>query len=409
MSTIPHLVIAGGGAAGFFAALAVKAVNRALPVTVLETADRVLRKVTVSGGGRCNVTHACFEPAALARFYPRGHRELRGAFHKFQPRDTVAWFAARGVPLKTEADGRIFPVSDRAQSIVACLTREAARLGVTVRTNTGLQAARRQPDGRFALALAGGARLTADRLLLACGGTRAGNGAQLAQTLGHAPIPPVPSLFSFRVRDEHWCEHWQPLAGVSKAPVTVSAGDWRQTGAVLITHEGLSGPAILQLSAWGARRFAAQNYHFTVSVDWTAGAGARAQFLRCRQHAGQRRLGSDPQFAIPQRLWARLLTSAAIPADRRWRELRKGEAAALTRTLTVSQFQVAGQSLHRGELVTCGGIPTREVDFRTMASKLCAGLYFAGEMLDIDGVTGGFNFQNAWTTGWLAGTDMAAI
>ncbi|MDR0533312.1 MAG: NAD(P)/FAD-dependent oxidoreductase [Verrucomicrobiales bacterium] len=403
MATQPHLIIVGGGAAGFFAALTAKSANNELQVTILEATSQVLRKVAISGGGRCNVTHACFEPKELVKFYPRGNRELLGAFHKFQPRDTVEWFESRGVKLKTEADGRMFPVSDSSQSIIDCLTREAEKLGVSVLLNANLKAVEKQQDGRFALELANGEFMTTDRLLLACGGTRSLKGAQLAESLGHSSLAPVPSLFSFRIKDERL----KKLSGVAKQQAAVSSGDLKQQGALLITHEGLSGPAILKLSAWGARIFAEQNYDFTISVDWTAGARVREQFTTSRQNFGKRQLRNDPQFEIPQRLWERLLENAEIPEGRRWLELRKSEEETLVRTLTASCFQVSGKSLNKDEFVTCGGIPTREVDFRSMESKLCPGLYFAGEILDIDGVTGGFNFQNAWTTAYLAGTAMA--
>jgi predicted Rossmann fold flavoprotein len=421
MNGQPHLIIIGGGAAGFFAALTAKSANSQLQVTILEATNQVLRKVAISGGGRCNVTHACFEPKELVKFYPRGHKELLGAFHKFQPRNTVEWFESRGMPLKTEADGRVFPVSDSSQSIIDCLTREAERLGVSVLLNANLKTVEKQPDGRFALELANGELMTADRLLLACGGTLSLQGAQLAASLGHAPLAPVPSLFSFRIKDERL----KKLSGVAKQQVIVGTGlalpsatstdttsragqapPLQQSGAILITHEGLSGPVILKLSAWGARILAEQNYNFTVSADWTAGANVRDIFAANRRQSGKRQLHKDPQCAIPQRLWEYLLESAGIPAERRWLELRKAEEEALMRTLTASRFQVNGKSLNKDEFVTCGGIPTKEVDFRTMESKLCPGLYFADEILDIDGVTGGFNFQNAWTTGFLAGQAM---
>jgi predicted Rossmann fold flavoprotein len=404
------VVITGAGAAGFFSALTCAETNPDCQVTILEQSPQVLSKVKVSGGGRCNVTHHCFDPKQLLTYYPRGHRELIGPFHHWQPHDTITWFESRGVPLKTESDGRMFPTTDSSQTIIDCFIRQAQKLNVTIKTNCKLKSVLRQQDGRFDLELGDGHYLNADALLLATGGTRAAHGAKIAASLGHELIPPVPSLFSLRIKDPRL----KGLAGLSKEKVQVHFGTpenrFTQNGPLLITHEGLSGPAILKLSAWGARSFAQSDYNGTLLVDWTAGektSQLRELFTRARQETGRRQLSSQAILDLPQRLWERLLEHAEIPPDRRWLELRKKEEEALLQTLTQSRFLVEGKSMNKEEFVTCGGIPTKEVDFRTMESKCCPGLYFAGEILNLDGVTGGFNFQAAWTTGYLAGRAMA--
>jgi predicted Rossmann fold flavoprotein len=405
-----RVVIAGGGAAGFFAALTCAEHHPEARISILEQTSQVLTKVKISGGGRCNVTHHCFEPKELLEKYPRGHKELVGPLHRWQARHTVEWFAARGVELKTESDGRMFPVTDSSQTIIDCLMREASRLKIDVRTNCGLKSVLKQEDGRFDLELSDGHYLTADVLMLATGGTRAAHGGKLAASLGHQLISAVPSLFTLRIKDTRL----KGLAGISKETVAVTFGkgvdELTQSGPLLVTHEGLSGPAILKLSAWGARIFAEADYTGILRVDWTGAESVsflRESFQRCRKETGKRQLATQTILGIPQRLWERLLEHAEIPGDRRWLELRKAEEEALLRELTQSRFQVEGKSMNKEEFVTCGGISTKEVDFRTMESKCCPNLYFAGEILNIDGVTGGFNFQAAWTTGYLAGRAMA--
>ena len=414
-----RIVIAGGGAAGFFAAIACAEAAPDNEVILLEATAHPLAKVRVSGGGRCNVTHACFEPRELVKRYPRGSRELLGAFHRFQPRDTIAWFAERGVELKTEEDGRMFPTTDRSETIVECLSRAAEQARVRVRLKTALLDA--QPPratversaaevSRFRLWLSGGEALDCDRLLIATGGNRSSAGWQIAAKLGHTIEPAVPSLFTFHVEDART----RDLAGVvaPHVQVTVLGTRLKEEGPLLITHWGMSGPAILKLSAWGARELHACDYRFRLHVNWIAGAtreAAQAAFVRAREETPRRHVSNTPMFFLPQRLWTRLAESAAIGAEVAWTSLSKKAALALAEQLTASEFAVAGKSLNKEEFVTCGGVRLSEVDFRTMESRLQPGLHFAGEALDIDGVTGGFNFQAAWTTGRLAGLAMAGL
>ncbi len=367
-----------------------------------------MAKVRISGGGRCNVTHACFDPAELVTHYPRGAQALRGPFSRFQPRDTVAWFESRGVPLKTEADGRIFPVSDRSESIIECLQSEAARTGVQLRINAVINKIETLPDPkphRFKLFLNDGEELSADRLILATGSSP--QGWAWSRAFGHSLIPPVPSLFTFTVQDPRL----EGLAGLStpNAKISIEGTKLRQSGPVLITHWGLSGPAVLKLSAWGAREFHARDYHVSLHVNWV---GETTEHITKRlidkraKHARNLALADNLQ-ELSRRLWARLALAAGIPELARWGEVGNASLRALAGQITGGVYLMTGKSAFKEEFVTCGGVPTDEVDFRTMESKRCPGLYFAGEILDVDGVTGGFNFQNAWTTGWIAGRSAA--
>ncbi len=406
-----NLVVVGGGAAGYFAAITAAAAAPTARVIILEQSDRVLHKVSISGGGRCNVTHDCLDPKRLVSFYPRGHKELIGPFHRWQPADTIAWFEAHGVKLKVEADGRMFPVSDDSQTIVDCLLRAAKAAGVETRRKCGVLEVQRLVGGSgFNLILSDGGSLQADRLVLAAGGTRAGKVAKLAEALGHHPIPAVPSLFSLRTKDHRL----EGMAGVSKESVMVTYSGTRekyiQSGPLLITHEGFSGPAVLKLSAWAARDFAEADYTGEILVDWTGGVAEQQVIDTLQQQRndnGKKLIKNRALFGTTMRLWERLVEASGIPSERKWLELKNSEKESLVSQLQRGRFQIQGKSINKDEFVTCGGVPTKEVDFRTMESKCCPGLYFAGEILDIDGVTGGFNFQAAWTTGFLAG--MAAV
>lgn len=403
-----HIVIVGGGAAGFFAAMTAAEASPEAQVTLLERGPQVLAKVRISGGGRCNVTHNCFEAREFATRYPRGGKALIGPFQRFQARDTVAWFAARGVPLKTERDGRMFPVTDDSATIVECLTNAARRAGVVVKTNCGVESISRTGNG-FELTLATGERMVADRLLLATGGCRAAAAGQMAAALGHTIEPPVPSLFTLQI-GLPWLNE---LAGASVevAEVSVPETDLRERGPVLVTHWGLSGPAVLRLSAWGARQLHELNYRFPLRVNWLPALTPEklaTEIQARRQTQGAKLLVNAPIAPLSARLWEALVQAAGLNRETRWAALPRAQQQQLIQQLTRTEFAVTGKSLNKDEFVTCGGVKLAEVNFKTMESRICPGLYFAGELLDIDGITGGFNFQAAWTTGWIAGHAMAA-
>jgi predicted Rossmann fold flavoprotein len=412
-----RVIVIGGGAAGFFAAIScAEKLGARGTVTLLEATAHPLAKVRVSGGGRCNVTHACFEPRELVKKYPRGGRELLGAFSRFQPRDTVAWFAARGVELKTEEDGRMFPVTDDSATIVECLTRTAEQAGVKIVTSLGVRTVERSPvtsgsssGSAFWLTLTDDSNLRCERLLIATGGNKSSAGLTIAEKLGHSIEPLVPSLFTFHIDDKRL----EGLSGVSvpNATTSVPGTKLKESGPLLITHWGLSGPAILKLSAWGARELAKVNYEFPVTVNFT-GPHTRESLLKeltsVREKNPRKQITTWSPLDMPQRLWERLVTSSGIPATAPWAQVGNAALASLAAQLTAAEFKVVGKSLFKEEFVTCGGVKLSEVDFRTMESRVCPGLHFAGEVLDIDGITGGFNFQSAWTTGWLAGQAMAA-
>lgn len=402
-------VIVGGGAAGFFAAIACAEADPAREVLLLERGTQFLAKVRISGGGRCNVTHDCYDVRQFVERYPRGTRELIGPMQRFQARDTVAWFADRGVVLKAEPDGRMFPMTDSSETIVDCLVEAAQRAGVVLRSGCGVESVSRLPSGGFDLGLSRGDRLRCDRLLLATGGCRTAAQGCLAVSLGHSLEPPVPSLFTFQTDSPLLAG----LAGVSVDPTELAlpGADLTERGPLLVTHTGVSGPAVLRLSAWGARWCAEAQYHFALRVNWLPSFTAEtlaAEFETRRQSQGARRVISTPVPPLPSRLWERLASASGVPADMRWSSLSRSVQQALLRQLAATELPVTGKSLNRDEFVTCGGIRLREVNFKTMGSRLCTGLFLAGELLDIDGVTGGFNFQSAWTTGWIAGHAMAA-
>ena len=399
-------MIVGGGAAGLFAAIACAEANGAARVTVLEAGSSVLAKVRISGGGRCNVTHDQPDTAQFIRHYPRGGRELRGPFSRFGQRDTVAWFEERGVRLKAEPDGRMFPTTDDSETIIACLVRAAQAAGVRVRTRTPV--VRVEPDERgYSVVTKAGDALSADRVLLATGGSPAGY--RLAAALGHTIEPPVPSLFTFVVDDPRL----RGLAGVSvpSAQVRLDGAKESHEGPLLVTHWGLSGPAVLRASAWGARLLHDSGYRLGFTVDWRPDLSPDqvSETLLGSKHDDARRsiVGAGP-FGLPQRLWRSLAEAAGAGESTRWADAPKALLAALAREVTAGRYEVTGKGVFKEEFVTCGGVRLSEVDFGAMHSKLRQGLHLAGEVLDIDGVTGGFNFQAAWTTGRLAGVGMAS-
>ena len=402
-----RVVIAGGGAAGFFAAITCAETCPEAEVILLEKGPRFLSKVRISGGGRCNVTHACFDARELSRYYPRGGSALLGPFQAFQPADTVAWFEERGVRLKTEDDGRIFPVTDTSQTVIDCLMRTAIKAGVKPIANRSLETVTRCDRGGFELGLYQGEKVQCDRLMLATGGCRSVGAGQLAVSLGHSLELPVPSLFSFHLADSWLCS----LSGIAVPVVEASIVDLglKARGAVLLTHSGISGPAILQLSSWGARKLHELDYHFTVRINWLPGATARAlegEIERRRTAQAARLIVNTPFPPLAARLWENLVSAAGVARETRWAELSRAARHRLVQQIRQTELKVTGKSLNKEEFVTCGGVRLDEVDFKTMESRVCPGLYLGGELLDIDGLTGGFNFQSAWTTGWLAGKAM---
>lgn len=403
-------VIIGGGAAGIFAAIHCAETNPQARVIVLEKTRHLLTKVRISGGGRCNVTHACFDPQDLVAHYPRGHRELLGPFYSWQPADTMDWFESRGIALKTEDDGRVFPTTDDSETIVAGLLGAARELGVELRIRSRITSIERSAAGRFSIALENEETLSADRVLIATGGAaREQGGLAYAAALGHTVIETVPSLFTFHIDDPRI----EDLSGVSVARARVSSPDQRieATGPLLITHWGMSGPAILKLSALGARGFARSDYSFSIAIDWMPDASLETVFNRLNEeklNTGRRMVLANGPAEIPRRLWERLIRAADIGIDTHWANMQRKEVMDLAMQLKDSRFEVRGKSMNKEEFVTCGGVLLDEVDFRSMESKITPGLFFAGEVLDIDGVTGGFNFQAAWTTGMIAGEAMGA-
>ena len=401
-----RILVAGGGAAGFFASVACAEADPAAEVSLHEATSHLLAKVRISGGGRCNATHACFDPVEMSRAYPRGSRELIGPLTRFGPADTVAWFAARGVELKEEADGRMFPVTDDSATIIACLMEAARKAGVRIHTGSGIRELARGGPG-FRAVLSGGAAVEADRVLLATGGGRGSKGIELAAALGHAVEPPVPSLFTFHVDDAR-LRGLEGLA-VPEATASVDAMRLRETGPVLVTHWGLSGPAILRLSAWGARALHAADYRFTLALNWCGRTPDEAMGALEAERAAhpKRHVATANPLGIPARLWERLAREAGLAADAIWAGASNDRLRSLALQSARSEFEVTGKSMNKEEFVTCGGVRLSEVDFRTMESRICPGLHFAGEVLDIDGITGGYNFQAAWTTGWHAGRAMA--
>jgi predicted Rossmann fold flavoprotein len=349
------------------------------------------------------VTHACFEPEQLVKNYPRGGRELLGAFHRFQPRDTLAWFNTRGVETKTEEDGRMFPTSDNSESIVNALHEAAQKNQVKILIQRGVKTIQYIKE-KFEVELNSGEMELFDKVIIATGGNKSSSGLAIAESFGHTIIPPVPSLFTFHIQDHRLTD----LSGLSVEKVKVKAGGTKLTtaGPLLLTHWGMSGPAILKLSAWGAREFAESNYNFTIEINWVPEFTQLAltkTLNEIRIAEARKQIATFSPVPIPQRLWERLLIAAEINPTTPWAHINNQQLDKLYKQLTQAEFKVTGKSMFKDEFVTCGGVKLSEINFKTMESRKQPGLFFAGEILDIDGVTGGFNFQNAWTTGWLAG------
>ena len=393
------VAVIGGGAAGFFAALSTAQHHPLARVVLFEKTAKLLSKVKISGGGRCNVTHHCFSPSALSKHYPRGGKQLKKAFGTFQASDTVSWFESRGVALKTEGDGRMFPVTDSSQTIVDCLVHEADRHGIEVRLQSPVRELTPLAPGGFTL---NGERF--DRVVVATGGSPKREGLAWLEALGHAVADPVPSLFTFNMPGSDITD----LMGVvvPDALVRIQGTKLSQQGPVLVTHWGMSGPAVLKLSAWGARDLAERGYAFSVQVNWI-GIANEAEVMSAIDDAmpdiRKKKVANACPFDLPKKFWAFLLARAEVPVDAVWLDLGKKAKNKLVNTLLNDVYEVRGKTTFKEEFVTCGGVVLGEVDFATMQSRVVPGLYFAGEVLDVDGVTGGFNFQAAWTTGFVAG------
>jgi predicted Rossmann fold flavoprotein len=391
------IIIVGGGAAGFFTAINIVEKNPKIKVAILERGKEVLSKVRISGGGRCNVTHACFEPNELVKFYPRGEKELRGPFHKFCSGDTMEWFSNHGVELKIEEDGRIFPVSNSSQTIIDCFIQATQKLGITVLTGQSVQSIFKKDN--FWKIETQSENYLAEKLILATGSNP--KIWEMLQTFGHAIVNPVPSLFTFNIKDPRIKE----LPGVS-AEVSIKVKDTKltSTGPLLITHWGMSGPAILKLSAWGARILFEKSYQFTIFVNWLNDIETDQceKILKdLKQEHAKKAVSKKSPFEFPNRLWESLVLASGILEETKWSDLTKVQLQNLANQLTSASFQVNGKSTFKEEFVTSGGIDLKEINFKTMESKIHKNLYFAGEIVDIDAVTGGFNFQNAWTSGFI--------
>ena len=391
------VLIVGGGAAGFFTAINIVEKNPKLKVAILERGQEVLTKVRISGGGRCNVTHACFVPNDLVKFYPRGEKELRGPFHQFCSGDTIEWFSNHGVELKIEDDGRMFPVSNSSQTIIDCFLNATHKLGIQTLTGQSVQSI---------FKAAGYWKVETNHETFACQKLIMTTGSnpkiwEMLENIGHTIVPAVPSLFTFNIKDTRIKE----LMGVS-AMATVNVKDTKltATGPLLITHWGMSGPGILRLSAWGARILADKKYLFIIHVNWLnelTFEEATAILKDLKLEHSKKAVSKKSPFEFPNRLWESLVLASEISEETKWADLNKNQLQNLANQLTNGAFQVNGKSTFKEEFVTAGGIDLKEINFKTMESKFHENLYFAGEIVNIDAITGGFNFQNAWTSGYI--------
>lgn len=400
------VIVIGGGAAGFFCAVNAARMNPDLKVTIIEKSNKLLAKVKVSGGGRCNTTHACFEIPELVKRYPRGQNFIKKSFHWFNTQDTINWFAERGVELKTEADGRMFPVTNDSQTIINCLLKEADKYKINILMQTEVTNITPNENGFELQTL--NAKLQAHKVCIASGGYPKSAMFDWVRKLGHTIEEPVPSLFTFNMPNNPVTE----LMGVAveKAAVKIAGTKLAEEGPMLITHWGMSGPAILRLSAWGARQLADLNYHFTLLVNWLPDykePDLRNDWQSFRDEYAGQKTGHKNPFGLPNRLWLYLLGCSKINPDIRWAEIPAKAQNMLIKNLTAQEYPVKGKTTFKEEFVTCGGIKLSEIDPNTMQSRIQPGIFFAGEVMDVDGITGGFNFQNAWTSGWIAAKAIA--
>ncbi len=407
------LVVVGGGAAGFFCAVNAAKLYPGIQVIIIERSAKLLSKVKISGGGRCNVTHQCDSIAEMIKKYPRGANFLKKAFHHFFTVDTINWFEERGVKLKTEADGRMFPESNDSQTIIDCLLREANKYKVEILMNAELATINLREQlksNHFELQLKNGRTLAADYICVASGGYPKSSQFEWLTRTGHHIEDPVPSLFTFNIPQNNITS----LMGISLENVSIKVAGSKllQTGPLLITHWGLSGPAVLKLSAWGAREFAEKKYHFGIVINWLSEFhenSLKEKIQQVRFNVAAQKIYNRNPFSLPARLWEYFLQQCGIPEEMRWADLPAKEQNKLVKTLCANEFEVKGKTTFKEEFVTSGGIQLDEIDVNTMQSKIVPGLFFAGEVINVDGVTGGFNFQNAWTTGWIAAKGIATL
>jgi len=397
-------VVVGGGAAGFFAAINAAEACPDLEVIILEGSHQLLQKVKVSGGGRCNVTHACFDPRELTAFYPRGNKELLGPFHQFMTGDTFSWFEDRGIQLKIEDDHRVFPASNTSQTILDCFLNSAAQAGVEIKTSIRVKSIEKRED-KYLLST-NSSTVLADYVLFATGSNT--KIWDLLHQFGHTIIPPVPSLFTFKIRDNR-IENIPGLS-VPNAYIKVKDSTLESQGPLLITHWGLSGPGILKLSSWGALELARKNYNFSIEVNWLSKSmdWVLDRLKKSKFEAPKKLVGLRPVFEnIPKRLWTNLVEDAGIANTTQWAQLSNEQLRGLSKNITQSEFIVTGKSTFKEEFVTSGGIDLKELNFKKFESRVHKNLFFAGEILNIDALTGGFNFQNAWTGAWIVAQAIA--
>ncbi|MDO5576368.1 MAG: NAD(P)/FAD-dependent oxidoreductase [Fibrobacter sp.] len=409
MNNHESICICGGGASGLFASIRCKEVNPDASVVVFEKSDQILSKVSVSGGGRCNLTNRIEDPIVMASNYPRGKKELISAFYRFGPLDTINWFTQNGVPLKTEFNKRVFPVSNSSASIVNLLTKMANQSGVEIKKQCGIKNVSKLPRG-FELELTDDTTYTCDKLLLACGGQVDSEAIAIAKSFGHTIQKQIPSLFSFSIPQNPLKE----LSGISvdNAAISIPEIKLSQTGALLITHQGFSGPAVLTLSSLAAKKLYERNYSFKCTVCWCPNLqpnSIREKIADMRKNSPSLAIHKTQLVPLPSRLWSTLVELSGCSLSTTWASFTKKNENSLLNTIFSSEFDINGKAANKSEFVTCGGVKLSEISFKTMESKLCSGLYFSGEILDIDGLTGGFNLQAAWTTGYIAGESMASF
>lgn len=402
------LIVIGGGAAGFFGAINAAEKNNALSILILEKTNKLLSKVRISGGGRCNVTHHCFEATPLSKHYPRGQKELKKLFRIFQAKDVVTWFEERGVQLKAERDGRMFPVTNQSGTIISCFLGEANKHNIQIKNKCEVVRIAKNKSGSFTITDSNQVDYSAKKILVAMGGNPKESAYQWLVNLGHSINKPIPSLFTFNDAGKHF----KDLMGVSvnKATIQIAGTKYREVGPVLITHWGISGPAVIKLSAWAADYLFHKNYEFTALVNWTGEISEEEVRLQLNGYGSEhpkQKILTNALYGLPNRLWVRLIELAEIDTAKTWGELSKKHLNRLIENLVRCSFRIKGKTTFKEEFVTCGGIKLDEIELTRMESKVVPGIYFAGEVLNVDGETGGFNFQSAWTTAYVAAINIA--